>query len=83
MNALTDACRQFEAVVLRQSLEAAGFGRTARAGGPDSDDAPDEGEPQTGIFQSLVVETLADAVARAGGIGLARELERALTNGRR
>ena len=82
MTALAQACRQFEGVVLQQVLESAGFGRIARTGADSGEDDPAGGAEQDGVFQSLVVESLADALARSGGVGLARELERALASAR-
>ena len=78
------ACRQFEAVLLRPLLEPLRFGRVrlpAGLGGDDPqglDEALDHEASSRGaagdLMQSMFVEALSLALARAGGIGLAREL---------
>ena len=44
----------------------------------DADSGSSEPDGSDDIMQSLVVDTFAGAMARAGGLGLARELERSL-----
>lgn len=71
------ASRQFEAVLLRQVLSATGFDRALRSADTDDpDENPDSGERD--IFGGLVVGALADAVAQADGLGLARDIARSL-----
>ncbi|HUM13990.1 MAG TPA: peptidoglycan DD-metalloendopeptidase family protein [Myxococcaceae bacterium] len=60
-----DAARQLEALVLRQMLSASGAFRSSSA-------------PGASLHTDLFVDALADAVSRAGGIGLARTLEQAM-----
>lgn len=58
-----EAFQQLEAVMLRQMLQASGAFRAS-----DS--------PGSQLRTDMFVETLADAVAKAGGLGIARMLER-------
>lgn len=61
----TEAARSLEAVVLKQLLEASGaFKAAGVAGGA--------------LRNDLFIDALADAVARAGGLGLAAQIERSL-----
>ncbi|HVP63115.1 MAG TPA: peptidoglycan DD-metalloendopeptidase family protein [Myxococcaceae bacterium] len=60
-----DAARQLEALVLRQMLSASGAFKPSDA-------------PGASLHTDLFVDALADAVSRAGGIGLARTLEHAM-----
>jgi murein DD-endopeptidase MepM/ murein hydrolase activator NlpD len=63
----TDAYQQMEAMMLRQMLQSSGaFKAKDMAGGQ--------------IRADMFIETLADAVAKAGGIGVARMLEDSLSN---
>lgn len=71
------ASRQFEAALLRQVLSAAGFDRTLD--GADTDDRDDTPvSSDRDIFGGLVAGALADAVAHADGLGLARDFTRSL-----
>ena len=65
---LEAACGRFEQVILGQMLRTAGIGRTTSDDG-DDDDAR---SAQSGddAFSQLVVQSLAGAIERAGGIGL-------------
>ncbi|HZV80385.1 MAG TPA: rod-binding protein [Candidatus Binatus sp.] len=70
--ALLDACRQFEAVLLRPLFDSLSVGRLAPAQTMD----PDEGETFDGacagnVMQSYFSEMLALALARSGGFGIA------------
>jgi hypothetical protein len=72
-----EACRQFEHVLLSQILRASSFGKSTAL--PDDGDADDTigafSESRAGgDFANLLADVLADAVARAGGIGLAPRL---------
>lgn len=60
-----DAARQLEALVLRQMLSASGAFKSSDA-------------PGAALHTDLFVDALADAVSRAGGIGLQRTLERSM-----
>ncbi len=65
---LEEASRQFEAVLLRQMLSSLGRatgGTSGQAGGST-------------IYGSMVVDAVADAVSRAGGLGLGSMLTKAL-----
>jgi len=59
----TEAFQQLEAIMLRQMLQSSGAFRAS-----DS--------PGAQLRTDLFVETLADAVAKAGGLGIAHMLER-------
>ena len=61
-----EAFQQLEAVMLRQMLQSSGAFRAS-----DS--------PGSQLRTDMFVETLADAVAKAGGLGIARMLERQLS----
>lgn len=63
-----EAAKQFEGILLRQMVSE--LQKTAHLGGG----------PQTGgqLYESLVSEALADAVERAGGLGLADSIARSM-----
>ena len=63
-----EAFQQLEAVMLRQMLQSSGAFRAS-----DS--------PGSQLRTDMFVETLADAVAKAGGLGIARMLERQIGGG--
>lgn len=63
VNTKAEAFQQLEAVMLRQMLQSSGAFRAS-----DS--------PGSQLRTDMFVETLADAVAKAGGLGIARMLER-------
>jgi len=72
---LLDACRQFEAVMIRPLIESMGLGRMR---GWDSDDGDaGSGTGADGLMYSLFTDALALALARDGGLGLGEELARA------
>lgn len=77
--ALLAGCQQFEAVIVRPLLEQLQFGRVAPLDERDGDDASD-GNGAADLMRSLFVDALSLAFARAGGLGLGRELARALSN---
>jgi Rod binding protein len=64
----TEAYQQLEAIMLRQMLQSSG---AFRAGST----------PGSQLRTDMFVETLADEVAKAGGLGIARMLERQLGGG--
>ena len=78
---LDAACGQFEQVILGQMLYTAGVGRH-ESPLPSDDDASDCGTPTSpagdDAFSQLVVQSLAGAIERAGGIGLKSSLVDAL-----
>lgn len=61
----TEAYQQLEAIMLRQMLQSSGAFRASST-------------PGAQLRTDMFVETLADAVAKAGGLGIARMLERQL-----
>ncbi|HTN52540.1 MAG TPA: peptidoglycan DD-metalloendopeptidase family protein [Anaeromyxobacter sp.] len=65
---LHEAARSLESLLLRQVLQASGAFHGSETAG-------------SGVRADLFVETLADAVAKGGGIGLADQLERSLGGG--
>ena len=76
---LARACQDFEAVVLRPMFES--FKPTAlpAAGEDEADSSGEAGlDGASRTIGSLFCDALAMAFARAGGIGLARELVRTL-----
>jgi len=73
--ALLDACRQFEAVLLRPLFDSLAVGRLAPADTADAGDGETFGGSGAGsIMQSYFSEMLALALARSGGIGIATML---------
>jgi Rod binding domain-containing protein len=64
----TEAYQQLEAIMLRQMLQSSGAFRAGTS-------------PGAQLRTDMFVETLADAVAKAGGLGIARMLERQLGGG--
>jgi len=78
---LDAACGQFEQVILGQMLRTAGMGRLEAP--PASDDDLSDGSMPASpagdeAFSQLVVQSLAGAIERAGGIGLKSSLLDAL-----
>lgn len=68
---ITEAGRQFEAVLLRQILgEAMKPVFKSECAGQSA---------QAGIYQDMIVNQMADNITRAGGVGLAANLSRNLT----
>ncbi|MBV8281843.1 MAG: hypothetical protein JO347_07240 [Candidatus Eremiobacteraeota bacterium] len=77
-----DACRQFEAVMLRPLLDTLKLGEIQAVGLDGRQDTDGSAEaPGSGIIQSLFTDAFASAIARAGGLGLADGLARALSGG--
>jgi Rod binding domain-containing protein len=66
---LGDASRQFEAVFLRQMLSCLEKTASVQGGGKDAGSK---------LYGSMMVDAVADAVSRAGGIGLAAMLKKTL-----
>ena len=64
----TEAYQQLEAIMLRQMLQSSGAFKASST-------------PGAQLRTDMFVETLADAVAKAGGLGIARMLERQLGAG--
>ena len=78
---LDAACGQFEQVILGQMLHTAGIGKHEAP--PANDDDASDGGTQASpagddAFSQLVVQSLAGAIERAGGIGLKSSLVDAL-----
>jgi Rod binding domain-containing protein len=69
---LGEAGRQFEAILVRQIL--------GNAMKPAFKSALSPQTAQSGIYQDMVVNQMADHVTRAGGLGLAKDLHRQLTH---
>ena len=65
---LHDAARQLEAILLRQIIETSGVFKGGEGAG-------------SSVRAGMFAEALADAVASAGGIGLASQVERSLVPG--
>ena len=76
---LTDACRDFEAIVLRPMFAALKPpALPAETDEGDSSADTESADGADGTMASLFADALASAFARAGGLGIARELARAL-----
>jgi hypothetical protein len=77
---LLDACRQFEAVMMRPFFDALKLGQMSSLAADDigADDA-DAQHPGSAIVQSLFADAFAIALARAGGFGLADALARTVS----
>jgi flagellar protein FlgJ len=67
---ITEASRQFEAVLLRQIL--ADATKTVFKSSVNAASSSD------GIYQDMITNTLADKISRAGGFGLSRVLNQQL-----
>src|ERR1700735_3238613 len=68
---LKEACRQFEAVLLRQILGEARKTVITSSANPDSNAA--------GIYNDMVNNQMADSISRSGTFGLAKSLETQLS----
>jgi len=68
---IREACRQFEAVLLRQILDSAR--KPLHAEGIEGSSASDD------VYRDMVTNQLADSISRSGSFGLARALEVELT----
>jgi len=79
--ALARACQDFEAIVLRPMFAA--LKPAAMPASPDEKTDDDDAGDATRMVESLFADALAMAFARAGGLGLARELSRALAPAQR
>jgi len=82
---LTQACAQFEALMLKQMLTDAGVGRNLQTRDAQVDDgnAEDAGGQTSGgagvdMMQSIFVDALAQAIAGSDHAGLAHVLETSL-----
>jgi flagellar protein FlgJ len=62
-----EACRQFEAILLRQIL--------SEARKPVIDSGSDEDQTTSGIYNDMITNQLADGISRSGSFGLARSLQ--------
>src|SRR5882724_10884713 len=69
---VTEACRQFEAVLLRQILAEA---RKPMPGTPTEEDAT-----SSGIYDDMINNQLADQISKSGSFGLARSLQNQLAH---
>jgi Rod binding domain-containing protein len=78
---LREACVQFEAVMLHPLLETMRLGRTSHL--TTEQDGEDDGAAGSGdVMQAVFTDAFALALARAGGLGLGRELARVVTSHR-
>ncbi len=79
---LLGLCREFEAALLRSILPASTFGQRALAASPPSEEdgaaAGDSTPEQSGPLDTLFSDAFAQALERAGGVGLAADLYRSL-----
>jgi hypothetical protein len=76
--ALVAGCQQFEAVLLRPLFDQLHLGRLAPLGAHDAGE-PDDPSGAGDLMSSLFTDALSLALVRAGGLGLANELARALS----
>jgi flagellar protein FlgJ len=67
-----EACKQFEAVLLRQILGEARKTVISSSANPDSN--------TTGIYNDMVNNQLADSISRSGAFGLAKSLQTQLVH---
>jgi Rod binding domain-containing protein len=75
---LREACVQFEAVMLHPLLETMRLGRTSHSM-TEQDGEDDSAAGSSDIMQAVFTDAFALALARAGGLGLGRELARVVT----
>lgn len=74
---MREACAQLEAVLLHPLLETMRLGRTSHL--TIEQDGKDDGAAgSSDIMQAMFTDAFALALARAGGLGLGRELARAV-----
>jgi hypothetical protein len=74
---LLEACRQFEAVMIRPLIDSMGLGRMhGLDAGSDADGGDGGGADE--LLHSLFTDALALALARDGGLGIGRELAQSL-----
>lgn len=81
---LLGLCRQFEAALLRSILPSSMFGQRALAASSpseDTGDADDLSAERSSPLDTLFSDAFAQALERAGGIGLAADLYRGLGRG--
>lgn len=64
---VTEVCRQFEAVLLRQILQEARKTSAALSG--------DDSSNVTGIYNDMINNQLADGISKSGAFGLAKSLQ--------
>ena len=67
-----EACRQFEAVLLRQILGEARKTVITSADGEDSN--------ETGIYNDMINNQIADSISKSGSFGLAKSVEKQLVH---
>ena len=75
-------CRQFEAALLRSILPSSMFGQRALAASSPSEDAGEAGDSsaeRSSPLATLFSDAFAQALERAGGVGLAADLYRSLS----
>lgn len=64
---VTEVCRQFEALLLRQILQEARKSSAALSG--------DDNSNVTGIYNDMINDQLADGISKSGAFGLAKSLQ--------
>jgi Rod binding domain-containing protein len=69
---ITEASRQFEAILIRQFL--------AESQKPVVTSEFTDNSASAGIYQDFITNQMADSMSRGGGIGLAKTFERQLTH---
>jgi peptidoglycan hydrolase FlgJ len=67
-----EACKQFEAILLRQFL--------SEAQKPVFQSEFTDNSAEAGIYQDMITNQLADSMSRSGGVGLAQSFQRQLTH---
>jgi hypothetical protein len=79
---LLGLCRQFEAALLRSIIPSSMFGQRALAASSPSEDAgaeeDDSNAERSSPLDTLFSDAFAQALERAGGVGLAADLYRSL-----
>ena len=69
---LVDAAQQFEGMLLEQMLKGMGSGK-------DGEDGDDSSSPGNDTMRSFGTEAVAHAIAKGGGVGIARQIVQKVT----
>ncbi|MBC5808480.1 MAG: hypothetical protein DLM53_10895 [Candidatus Eremiobacter antarcticus] len=79
---LLGLCRQFEAVLLRCILPSSMFAKRDLGASSSSDGAGEDSAARPSPLDGLFADAFAQALERAGGVGLAADLYRGLSRER-
>jgi flagellar protein FlgJ len=72
---LVDAAQQFEGLLLQEMLKSMQTGKD----GPDADNKDDDSSGSNDTLRSFGTEAVAHAIAKGGGVGIARQVVEKVT----